>query len=123
MIAEVLFPAAADDEIFGFAELSRRHGDFAVVGVAARARGVDGRLRDFAVVVFGSERKPLLCRSASAISLDARTADKDLSTVAAAMVEEMEPIDSHQGRGDTKRRQAAVLIARVLSDMQRRAHA
>src|SRR5262245_15335122 len=38
LIAEVLLPAAQPDEVFGFSELSRRHGDFATVGVAARAR-------------------------------------------------------------------------------------
>ena len=29
----------------------------------------------------------------------------------------MNPIESHQGRGDTKRKQAAVLLTRVLKDM------
>ena len=33
-----MFPVAQPDAVFGFAELSRRHGDFATVGVAVQAR-------------------------------------------------------------------------------------
>ena len=33
------------------------------------------------------------------------------------IAKDMNPIDNHQGRGDTKRRQAAVLLQRVLKDM------
>jgi carbon-monoxide dehydrogenase medium subunit len=121
MITEVLFPTAADDEIFGFSELSRRQGDFATVGVAARARKVAGGLKDLVVVIFGSERKPLVSRAAAAMSIDGHATTKDLSGAAAAIAAEMDPIDSHQGRGDTKRRQAAVLVARLFADMQGRA--
>ena len=38
MIAEVMFPAASAGEVFGFSELNRRHGDFAVVGGRPCAR-------------------------------------------------------------------------------------
>ena len=34
-----------------------------------------------------------------------------------SITKDMNPIDSHQGRGETKRRQAAVLLKRMLHDM------
>ena len=38
LLESVSFPAAAPGEGFGFAEVARRHGDFALAGVAARVR-------------------------------------------------------------------------------------
>ncbi len=122
MITEVLFPVAQDDETFGFSELSRRHGDFATVGVAVRARRAPHGLEDLAVVFFGSEPTPCLSPSAKMINLAADSTDEALTDVARAMTADMEPIDNHQGRGDTKRRQAAVLLQRALRDMLGRAH-
>jgi carbon-monoxide dehydrogenase medium subunit len=125
LIVEALFPAAKPDEVFGFAELSRRHGDFATVGVAVRARRTARALENFDVVIFGSEPTPMLSRSTAKLTLDRGVADAALSDIAQdiaqAIAAEMNPIDSHQGRGDTKRRQAAVLLKRVLKDMAGRA--
>ena len=120
MIVEVLFPATRDDDIFGFSELSRRHGDFAVVGVAVRARRAGGGLSELSVVIFGSEPRPLLSTVAQAARVEAGMTDAALRRLADAIADEMEPIDNHQGRGETKRRQAAVLLARTFADMQQR---
>jgi len=119
MIVEARFPAAEEDEVFGFSELSRRHGDFATVGVAVRARREAGDLSDLDVVIFGSEPKPLLSRIARAVRIEAGAADATAKELAYAIAAEMEPIDNHQGRGETKRKQAAVLLARVFKDMRR----
>jgi carbon-monoxide dehydrogenase medium subunit len=121
MIAEVIMPAAQPDEVFGFSELSRRHGDFATVGVAVRARKAPRGLADFDVVFFGSEPTPLLSRSARGLTIDASLSDDALSEIAGGIAKDMNPIDSHQGRGETKRRQAAVLLKRTLQDMIARA--
>jgi aerobic carbon-monoxide dehydrogenase medium subunit len=121
MIAEVILPAAKPDEVFGFSELSRRHGDFATVGVAVRARKAPRGLNELDVVFFGSEATPLLSSSARKLSVDANLSDEALSAIATGIAKDMNPIDSHQGRGETKRRQAAVLLKRTLKDMIARA--
>jgi carbon-monoxide dehydrogenase medium subunit len=107
--------------VFGFSEFSRRHGDFATVGVAVRARKTPRGLGHFDVVIFGSEPTPMLSSLAAKLILDAGGVDAVLSDIAQDIASEMDPIDSHQGRGDTKRRQAAVLLKRVLKDMAERA--
>jgi len=122
IITDVLFPVAQSDEVFGFAELSRRHGDFATVGVAIRARQKPGALEDLSVVFFGSEPTPLLSPSARSVTLPADSTDAALAGAARAMTADMEPIDNHQGRGDTKRKQATVLLQRALRDMLGRIH-
>jgi carbon-monoxide dehydrogenase medium subunit len=117
LIAEVILPVAQPDEVFGFSELSRRHGDFATVGVAVRARKAPRGLAALDVVFFGSEPAPLLSPSARGLTIDADLSDEALSEIAHGVTRDMNPIDSHQGRGETKRRQAAVLLKRVLKDM------
>jgi carbon-monoxide dehydrogenase medium subunit len=117
LIAEVVFPAAESDQAFGFSELSRRHGDFATVGVVVRARKNGRSLGHLEVVIFGSEPTPLLCRSAADLTLQEGLPDEALSEIAHAITKDMNPIDNHQGRGDTKRKQAAVLFKRVVKDM------
>lgn len=53
LLAEVLFPVTTPGEGFGFGEFARRHGDFALAGVAVRVRttgeSVDARLTCFGV--------------------------------------------------------------------------
>lgn len=121
MITEVVFPTASNDELFGFAELSRRHGDFATVGVAVRAVKAGDKLDDLNVTIFGSEAMPLLSQTASSFAITANAADKMLAEMAAAVTDDMDPMDNHQGRGETKRQQAATLIRRTLRDVVRRA--
>ncbi|MCK9909092.1 FAD binding domain-containing protein [Microbacteriaceae bacterium K1510] len=120
MIVEVIFPNAPDNERFGFAELSRRHGDFATVGVAVRAVKADDKLDDLTVTIFGSEATPLLSKTASSFAVAANASDKTLAEMAAAIADDMEPMDNHQGRGDTKRKQGATLIRRTLRDVLQR---
>jgi len=120
IITEVVFPAAAPDELFGFSELSRRDGDFAVVGVAARGRRQCGRVVGLEVVFFGSEPAPRLCPATAGLTLEPGASNAALSEMAQAMVATMTPMDDHQGRGETKRKQAAVLLQRMLKDMKGR---
>lgn len=53
LLSEVIFPVAKPGEGFGFGEFARRHGDFALAGVAVRVRSseesVDARLTCFGV--------------------------------------------------------------------------
>ena len=123
MIVEALFPVAAPDAVFGITELSRRHGDFATVGIAVTARKAAGGLGDLTVVIFGSEAMPLLSPSAAGMTIDAALSDSALTEIAHGITQNMDPMANHQGRADTKRAQAAVLLKRTLRDMLERAHA
>jgi carbon-monoxide dehydrogenase medium subunit len=123
MIAEVLFPVATPDAIFGFAELSRRHGDFATVGIAITARKTSGGLCDLNIVIFGSEAMPLLSATTTGLTIDPGLSDNALAEIAHGVTNDMDPMANHQGRADTKRAQAAVLLKRTLRDMLEQAHA
>ncbi len=118
MLTGVTFPCAADEEHFHFQELSRRHGDFAIVGIAVRGRSRNGRIQDIEAVVFGSEPAPLLSMVTTTKSVGPDTPDTALREMAHAIAAEMDPIANHQGRPETKRRQAAELLRRAFMDMR-----
>ncbi|TQC42796.1 molybdopterin dehydrogenase [Rhodococcus sp. WS4] len=58
LLTEMLFPVAVSGEGFGFGEFARRHGDFALAGVAARVRTVGGAT-DARVTCFGIADHPV----------------------------------------------------------------
>ncbi len=117
LLAEVLFPVARPSERFGFDEVAPRHGDFAAVGVAARASLTDARFDALDLVVFASESRPLLSMAAGDIAAGQAWSPALGEAIAEGVAAEMEPSDNLQGRGDTKCKQARTLIARVLQGM------
>jgi aerobic carbon-monoxide dehydrogenase medium subunit len=118
IIVGVTFPRAGKDEIFHFTELSRRHGDFAVVGIGVKAMKGKRELSRIETVIFGSEPTPLLVASEMTIGSD--TSDEAADDLAHAIASQMEPIGNHQGRPETKRRQAAALLQRAFVDLRGR---
>jgi carbon-monoxide dehydrogenase medium subunit len=117
LLAEVLFPVANPLERFGFDELAVRHGDFAAVGVAARASLENGRIAALDLVVFASEPRPLLSSTAATIAAGQVWSAALGEAIADAAVAEMQPMDNLHGRGATKCKQARILISRVLQRM------
>lgn len=60
LLTELFVPALPAETGFGFAEFSRRHGDFALAGGAATVRrGDDGRCAEARVVLFGAGPTPI----------------------------------------------------------------
>jgi 2-furoyl-CoA dehydrogenase FAD binding subunit len=60
VVVAVEFPAARPGEGFGFAEIARRHGDFALAGVATMVRvGGDGGVETARLTGFGISDRPV----------------------------------------------------------------
>jgi 2-furoyl-CoA dehydrogenase FAD binding subunit len=49
----VEFPVAGPGDGYGFAEIARRHGDFALAGVVTRVRSADGAVQEAVLSGFG----------------------------------------------------------------------
>ncbi|GAA1510390.1 FAD binding domain-containing protein [Brevibacterium permense] len=60
IVTSVSFPIASSDEGYGFAEIARRHGDYAIAGVAARVRSTSGAVVEAPITSFGVSDKPQL---------------------------------------------------------------
>ncbi|WP_306391936.1 FAD binding domain-containing protein [Telluria beijingensis] len=115
LLVEVLFPSRRPGEVFGFDELSRRHGDFALVGVALRARIDAGVIRDLRLTTFATDPMPVVSGAAARIAEGERWSPALGEAIAAAAVRELEPDTNHAGGPEVKRLQAATMMRRVLA--------
>jgi carbon-monoxide dehydrogenase medium subunit len=98
-------------------ELARRHGDYAMVGLAAHAR-VDGRtLGDARLVFFGVGAKPVRAHGAGT-ALEGRAVDDSaIAAAKAALAGDLEPIGDLHASAATKLHLAGVLTGRVLRQL------
>jgi 2-furoyl-CoA dehydrogenase FAD binding subunit len=120
------FPVAGPGEGFGFAEVTRRHGDFALAGVAARVVvGGDGAVTAARVTGFGISDRPVTRDVTSLVQSAVGTDDieaalrADTPALASEMVDTAG--DAH-GSAGYRRRLLSVLAARELAHAYRRAH-
>jgi carbon-monoxide dehydrogenase medium subunit len=117
LIVEVKFPEVPTGTSTGFAELSRRHGDFALVGVAALAVLRAGEIESARIVYFGCIDRARVAASVSAALSGAAVPLEDASPYAAAIRNDLEPDDTPGLRADTKLHMATVLTRRALNSM------
>jgi carbon-monoxide dehydrogenase medium subunit len=115
LIAAVEFPAARPDERSSILELTRRSGDYAMAGIAVRARVTGGVLAEPRFVFFGVGDAPVVAAGAmAAISGKAVTAES-IAAAQAALDADLDPRGDQHGGPDMKRQLARVLLARALA--------
>jgi carbon-monoxide dehydrogenase medium subunit len=107
VLTAIRVPAARAGTRLGFAELARRHGDYAIVGLAASAQGDNVRL-----AYFGVGATPVRARKAEA-ALSGGKADDAV----AALADDLDPPDDVQEAGTVKRHLAGVLLRRVAQQL------
>ena len=107
-------PVRAPDERHAFDELARRHGDYAIVGLAGRAVVRDGRLFDVRLAFLGVADRPLrVPRTEQAVQ--GRTGDDATLAVAVQTLRaELQPFGDLTNTPEMKRHLAGVLAQRVL---------
>ena len=110
VLSAVRFPAATADMRVGFAELARRHGDYAMVGLAAMAKASGKGLTDVRLVYFGVGAMPMSARKAEA-ALAAGSVDDAVAAL------DLDPPDDIQATGAVKKHLAGVLLRRVAAQL------
>lgn len=110
MIIAVRVPAADKATRVGFAELARRHGDYAIVGLAASARSNGRVLADVRLAYFGVGDTPVRAKKA-----EAALASGDVDAAVKAL--DLDPNDDVQATARTKRHLAGVLLRRVAKQL------
>jgi carbon-monoxide dehydrogenase medium subunit len=109
------FPLLPDDYRYSFQELTRRHGDYAIVGLAACARHEGHMLRDVRLAFCGMGPTPLLA-SAAADALEGRECSvENVAAAQAALARDLAPLDDYYQTAGTKLTLARVLLRRVLT--------
>lgn len=111
LLTAIRIPSATKDTRVGFAELARRHGDYAIVGLAASAHGGNGRvLTNVRLSFFGVGDTPSRARKAE----DALASGNVDAAVAAL---DLEPHDDVIATAATKKHLAGVLLRRVAKQL------
>jgi len=108
VLTAIRLPMATLETRVGFAELARRHGDYAMVGLAATARAVGKNLADVRLAFFGVGATPVCARHA-----EQALAAGDIEAAVAALAHDLDPPDDVQAEGRVKKHLAGVLLRRV----------
>ncbi|MER2739129.1 hypothetical protein, partial [Escherichia coli] len=88
-------PIAGQGSTYFFQEYARRHGDYAVVGLAARAVVAAGRFSDLRLGFFAVGERPLLATAAAKL-INASVTPALLAEAATALADELEPQEDQQ---------------------------
>ena len=112
MLTAIRVPAANANMRAGFAELSRRHGDYAMAGLSASARADGKSLKDVRLAFFGVGLTVTRAKKA-----EAALASGNVDQAVAALAGDLDPPDDIQASGKVKRHLAGVLLQRVATQL------
>jgi aerobic carbon-monoxide dehydrogenase medium subunit len=110
VLTAIRLPAANVETRVGLAELARRHGDYALVGLAAAAKASGKGLSDVRLVYFGVGATPVRARKAEA-ALAAGSVDDAVKAL------DLDPSDDLHASGAVKKHLAGVLLRRVAKQL------
>lgn len=106
-----------------FGEVARRHGDFAVVGVAARVSVEGEAVTGARIALAGASSTPIRAYRAEALLTGTALSGPDLDAACEAAASETDPVADLHGSVDYKQHLARVLTRRAVSRAYRRASA
>jgi len=110
VLSAVRFPAATAETRVGFAELARRLGDYALVGLAAVAKANGKALSDVRLCYFGVGATPVRARKAEE-ALAAGSVDEAVKAL------DLDPADDIHATGAVRKHLAGVLLRRVAKQL------
>jgi aerobic carbon-monoxide dehydrogenase medium subunit len=116
LLVAVELTAAGKNSAHYFSEFARRHGDYAIVGLAALAIVEEDAFADLRLGFFAVGDRPVLAKAASRLVKTAIT-PAVLSEASTALSEELDPQDDQQASGSMRRHLAKVLLARCVATL------
>jgi carbon-monoxide dehydrogenase medium subunit len=116
LLVAVEAPVAQKDSSHFFHEFARRHGDYAIVGLAAQAIIRDEQFADLRLCFFAVGDRPLLSGAAGKL-VDVAITPAILADASAALSEELDPQEDQQASPAMRRHLAKVLLSRCVSTL------
>ncbi|KAF1070761.1 xanthine dehydrogenase family protein subunit M [Variovorax sp.] len=108
------FPLPGPARRFAFAELARRHGDYAIVGIALAADVHEGRLSDLRIAFFGMGNTPMRALGAETRLAGTQADESTLEAAVLSLDEDMQPDADLHSSAAAKRHLAGVLLRRAV---------
>jgi len=115
LIEEIALPYLPARTGWGFAELARRAGDFAIVAVGATVTIADGRVSAARIAITGAGEVPLRVAAGETLLVGASAPDPAvLEAAARAIMEAIDPASDLHASADYRRHLAGVLTRRAV---------
>ena len=114
LLIAVELPVARSGSSHFFHEFARRHGDYAIVGLAAQAIVEGNAFGDLRLAFFAVGDRPLLAQAAKKL-VGAEVTPAVLSDASTVLGRELDPHDDQQASGSMRRHLAKVLLVRCVS--------
>jgi carbon-monoxide dehydrogenase medium subunit len=114
LLIAVEVPAAPKNSACFFHEFARRHGDYAIAGLAAQAIVQRGLFTDLRTAFFAVGNRPILAKAAAKL-INIRVTPAALAEASATLSEELDPQEDQQASAAMRRHLAKILLARCAS--------
>jgi carbon-monoxide dehydrogenase medium subunit len=114
LLIAVELPVARKNSAHFFHEFARRHGDYAIAGLAAQAIVHGDVFTDLRMAFFAVGDRPVLAKAAKKL-VNVAVTPAVLSDASTALGEELDPQEDHQASASMRRHLAKVLLARCKS--------
>jgi carbon-monoxide dehydrogenase medium subunit len=114
LLISVELPLSGKNSAHFFHEFARRHGDYAIAGLAAQAIVEKDVLTDLRLVFFAVGDRPALAKAATKL-VNVTVTPAVLAAASTALGEELDPQDDQQASASMRRHLAKVLLARGAS--------
>jgi carbon-monoxide dehydrogenase medium subunit len=114
LLIAVEFPVRRTNSVHYFYEFARRHGDYAIAGLAAQAIVDAGTITSLRPAFFAVGDRPVLARAAGRL-VNVSITPALLSDVSAALGEEIDAPEDQQATAAMRRHLAKVLLVRCIS--------
>jgi carbon-monoxide dehydrogenase medium subunit len=119
LLIAVELPVARKNFTNFFHEFARRHGDYAIAGLAAQAIVEGDIFKGLRLAFFAVGDRPVLAKAASRL-VNVAVTPTALFEASVALGEELDPQDDQQASAAMRRHLAKVLLARCVSALLRR---
>lgn len=117
LITAVEFPLPGSDRRFAFTELARRHGDYAIVGLAMAGSVSGNTLAGLRIVYFGVGSTPVRAAGAEAALNGTQGTDAAIREAQGRLAQDLAPSGDLTTSAETKLHLAGVLLRRVLASL------
>ena len=114
LLVEVRFPAAGRGTGISFQEVARRHGDFAIVGLAASLTLSEGAISDARLAFAGMSDVPVRAGDAEDLLVGERPSAELFDEAARRATDDIDPPADLHGSADYRKKVAAALVRRGL---------
>lgn len=123
IVTEIALPALPPETSWGFREVARRAGDFAMAASAVTLTAQDGAVAEARVAVMGVHDRALRVPAAEAALTGTTAEDAAIAAAVAAVRDAVEPDDDLHATADFRRHLIGVMVERALIDARGRLQA